>query len=698
MSANKDLLLEIGCEEIPSRFISPAIRQLKEGARRLLEEAHLQWGSLQAWGTPRRLVLLVSGLAAAQADQVQRIKGPPRDRAFDSQGRPTAALLGFARSHNVAPESLEEETIKGARYMVLVKKVRGLPTEEVLPELLAELLRQLHFPKPMYWWKKEVRFARPIRWLLALYGDRVVPLTYAGITAGRETWGHRFLNPGPWPVENPAHYFARLVESGVVLDQERRRQLIRQQVEEAARSCGGRALVEEALLDEVSCLVEYPVAVTGSMAPEFLDLPREVLITTMQVHQRYFPVEDSAGGELLPYFVGISNNRYHENIKRGYEKVLQARLSDARFFYDEDRKKPLESYVEQLKTVLFQESLGTLEEKRGRLVALVEKMAAALGLNPGEAKAAVRAAHLCKADLVTHMVKEFPELQGVMGREYARHSGEEEGVAQGIYEHYLPRWSGDRLPETTPGRLVSLADRLDTLAGCFAVGLIPTGSQDPYALRRLAYGAVAILLEGELRLHPEQLVRWALEGLKGAVSLSPEEEERVAREVFSFLQQRLRFIFQEKRLSSGVTEAVLGSSYETVGELYRRAVKLQELTGTLLLEEIITAYNRVANLSRKAPGGPVEEGVFEAEAEALLFRSVAEAEEKLRESKEAGDYDSCLRLLQGLKQPVDLFFDQVLVMAEDLRLRENRLNLLYKARKLFEQIADFSKIPPTKET
>ncbi len=296
------------------------------------------------------------------------------------------------------------------------------------------------------------------------------------------------------------------------------------------------------------------------------------------------------------------------------------------------------------------------------------------------------------------MVKEFPELQGVMGREYARHSGEEEGVAQGIYEHYLPRWSGDRLPETTPGRLVSLADRLDTLAGCFAVGLIPTGSQDPYALRRLAYGAVAILLEGGLRLHPEQLVRWALEGLKGAVSPSPEEEERVAGEVFSFLQQRLRFIFQEKGLSSSVTEAVLGSSYETVGELYRRAVKLQELTGTLLLEEIITAYNRVANLSRKAPGGPVEEGVFEAEAEALLFRSVAEVEEKLRESKEAGDYDSCLRLLQGLKQPVDLFFDQVLVMAEDLRLRENRLNLLYKARKLFEQIADFSKIPPTKET
>ena len=375
MVPKKDLLLEIGCEELPSRYIPGALAQLEEAAASLFREHRLAFESCQAWATPRRLALLVRGLEARQPDLQKKVKGPALERAYDAAGSPTPALLGFARSQGLAPEELIVETVNGNKFIFALKEIPGQATADLLPRILTELLRRLSFPRPMYWESKECRFARPIRNLLALYGEKAIPFSYAGVTAGRSTFGHRFLSSGPVVVKSPAAYLRSLEENYVLADHERRREAIRQQLMEQAAALGGRPLIEEALLEEVTFLVEYPVAVTGSFSTAFLDLPREVLITTMQVHQRYFPVVKATDGSLLPHFIGISNNRYHENIRRGYEKVLGARLADARFFFEEDRKEPLERHAARLSEVLFQEELGSLAQKQERLVRLVRKLA-----------------------------------------------------------------------------------------------------------------------------------------------------------------------------------------------------------------------------------------------------------------------------------------------------------------------------------
>lgn len=688
----RDLLLEIGCEEIPSRFISGAVEQLKESVATLLGEQRLGYSNIDAWGTPRRLALLVSQLEQKQADLQDKVKGPPRNRAYDQAGNPTPALLGFLRSQDIAAEQVQFEEMKGAQYVVAVKEIAGRETQELLPELLPRLLRSLNFPRPMYWESKEVRFARPIRWLLALYGAEPVSFSFAGITAGQVTYGHRFLAPGPFTIESPAQYFNCLKESRVILNHIRRRDLILSQVEEAAAGRGGHALVDQALLDEVSFLVEYPVVVTGSFDKDFLSLPREVLATSMQVHQRYFPLAASKeeGAPLLPYFFGISNNSYHDNIRKGYEKVLQARLADARFFFDEDRKLPLERYVEQLQSVIYQETLGSMEKKRQRLVELTRSIGERLKLPQERLQTAGRAAHLCKADLVTHMVGEFPELQGVMGREYARLSGEEDAVATAIFEHYLPRHSGDAVPQSVEGALVSLADRFDTLVGCFAVGIQPTGSQDPYALRRQAQGAISILLELDLALSPFDLIEEALKLLSPVIQLSVEQRGRMLLSLREFINQRLRFNLQERGLSYDVVEAVLTAQFSSVPELYRRALALEGQLRSSTLTDILTAYNRVANLTRKAPGGPVDPALFESPAEKGLYKRLNETGPIMLLEQEQGNYEICFKLLQSLREPVDLFFDAVMVMAEEEKLRENRLNLLLAVKQRFNRIADFN--------
>lgn len=688
----RELLLEIGCEEIPSRFISGAVEQLKENAATLLGEQRLGYKNMDAWGTPRRLTLLVSQLEQKQADLQDKIKGPPRNRAYDDAGNPTNALLGFLRSQGITAEQVQFDQIKGAQYVFAVKELSGRETEELLPEFLPRLLRTLSFPRPMYWESKEVRFARPIRWLLALYGAAVIPFSFAGISAGQVTYGHRFLAPGPFKIESPEQYFNCLEESRVMINQTRRRELIRSQVEEAAAERGGHALIEDALLDEVSFLVEYPVVVAGSFDKDYLSLPREVLATTMQVHQRYFPVAASQeeGAKLLPFFFGISNNSYHDNIRKGYEKVLQARLADARFFFDEDCKLPLEQYVEQLKSVIYQETLGSMDQKRLRLVELTRAIGERLKLPGEKLQAAERAAHLCKADLVTNMVGEFPELQGVMGCEYARLNGEGDAVATAIFEHYLPRHSGGAVPQSLEGALVSLADRFDTLVGCFAVGIQPTGSQDPYALRRQAQGAVSILLERDLALSPFDLIEDALKLLSQVVQLSVEQRGRILQSLREFINQRLRFTFQERGLSYDVVEAVLSVSFSSVPELYRRASALEGQLRSSTLTEILTAYNRVANLSRKAPGGPVDSAFLENPAEKELYKRLNDIEPRMVLEQEQGNYKICFQLLQSLRGPVDAFFDAVMVMAEEEKLRENRLNLLLALKKLFNRIADFN--------
>ncbi|HHX87785.1 MAG TPA: glycine--tRNA ligase subunit beta, partial [Firmicutes bacterium] len=441
---------------------------------------------------------------------------------------------------------------------------------------------------------------------------------------------------------------------------------------------------------EVNYLVEYPVAVTGSLSQEHLLLPPEVLITSMKVHQRYFPVMDLSGKSLLPYFIGISNHRLLENTRSGYEKVLQARLTDARFFFEEDQKMPLEAYVNRLSKVIFQESLGSLDYKRRRLLNLAGFLCSKLALPSSQRQSIERIAHLCKADLVTQMVKEFPELQGVMGREYARLSGEPEAVARGIYEHYLPRYGGDELPRTLEGALVSLADRLDTLAGCLATGIQPTGSQDPYGLRRQAQGMVAILLDYKIEISLHSMLKEALAVPASQAGLTSDRYKAVFSSLVEFINGRINFLLQEKGLSSEVIAAATAVPFGSIVELYERASALEKHLNSKMLQDIVTAYHRVANLAKSSPGGEVNSSWFEDEAEQGLYRSYLEVRERLELELPDRRYEACLSLLQELREPVDYFFDQVLVMTEQQRQRENRLNLLAAVQGLFKRVADFS--------
>lgn len=685
-----DLLLEIGCEELPSRLIPGALLRLEEEAALLFRERRLGFESSASWGTPRRLVLLVRGLASRQADVRQKIKGPALERAYDAAGAPTGALLGFARSKGVSPDELIVEKVKETAFLFALKLLPGEAAEDLLPRLLTQLLKGISFPRPMYWESRENRFARPIRRLLALYGDRPLHFTFAGVAAGRSTFGHRFLSPRSFTVENPAAYLRCLEENHVLLDHKRRRALIERQLKESAAFLGGEPLIDGELLEEVNFLVEYPEAVSGSFDARYLELPREVLITTMQVHQRYFPVIGKEDGSLLPHFIGISNNRFHENIRRGYEKVLGARLADARFFYDEDLKEPLAAYAARLSGVVFQEELGSLAEKQERLVKLIHAAGERLGLSARLIGRAVRAAELCKADLVTSMVRELPELQGVMGREYALRSGEEPETARAIHEHYLPRHAGDETPGSIEGALLSLADRADTLSGSFAVGLQPTGSEDPYALRRQAQGIITILLAHEFEMPPAELLEMALQQHGRVLSLSAGTLGPLRGALREFMTQRLRFALQGKGLSYDVIEAVLAVPYRSVAELHRRAAALEEHLRTPLLRNLNAAYIRTANLARHAGGGPVKRALLEESAEKELYLRLVETEPGVEQALQRRDYGACLELLVSLKEPADRFFDEVLVMAEDEELRRNRLDLLAAVKGLFNRFADFS--------
>lgn len=685
-----DFLLEIGCEEIPSRYMSGALKQLKELISGLLEEYRLQADSVDTWGTPRRLVLLIGSLKPYQLDFTVKVKGPPCNRAYDQSGLPTDALLGFVRNQGISIDQVEVENIKGSDYTVIYKLFPGKPIQQILPDLLLKALSRLNFPRTMYWHSREVRFARPVRWLLSLYDSEVVPFYFGGVVSDRSTFGHRNLSPGPFTVNTTTEYFRCLEENYVILNQHRRRGMIRRQLQETAHSCGGEIQSDEELLEEVNYLVEYPVAISGAFSPEYLLLPPEVLITSMRVHQRYFPVMDPGKHALLPCFIGISNHRLLENTRSGYERVLQARLTDARFFFDEDQKVPLEAYVNRLSTVIFQESLGSLDEKRLRMLNLTRYLCTELKLPPVKQQTAERIAHLCKADLVTLMVKEFPELQGIMGREYARLSGEPEAVARGIYEHYLPRYSGDELPQTLEGALVSLADRLDTLAGCLVTGIQPTGSQDPYGLRRQAQGMVAILLAHKIDLPWPAMFREALTVPASQAHLAPTHYNAVLNNLEEFVRARISYLLQEKGLSNKVIAAVTAAPVEVVVDLFERASVLEKNIHSAGLQDIVTTYNRVANLAKNRLKGKVNPSCFEMEAEHQLYRAWQKAKQALDLGVSSRSYETCLEVLRALKEPVDHFFDQVLVMAEQQHLRENRLNLLAELKDLFMGIANFS--------
>ncbi|WP_337287391.1 glycine--tRNA ligase subunit beta [Candidatus Methylomirabilis sp.] len=684
----QDLLFEIGIEEIPSSYIAPALKDLAAQARRLFEEHRIAFTGVRTFGTPRRLTLHVERLDQNQGDLVREVVGPPRATAFDQEGHPTKAALGFARAQGVPVEQLQVKTLDRGEYVVAAIVEQGARLDEILPVVLPRLITSLSFPKSMRWGQGTFRFVRPIRWLVALYSGRVIPFEIDGVKSGNKTYGHRFLSRSQIRVRSFQDYIEKLEERYVIVNQHRRRELVTRLAKEAAATVGGKPVFDDELVEMVASLVEYPTAVCGGFEQEYLSLPREVIMTPMRKHQRYFPVTDDAG-KLLPYFVTISNMKAKDMdlIRAGNERVLRARLKDAAFFFKEDRRVQLCERVPQLKGITFQERLGTMLEKVGRLTELTACLAEQVA--PHLAHDACRAAQLCKADLVTTMVKEFPSLQGVMGREYAQLSGEPAVVAQAIEEHYLPRFAGDRLPESLVGALVGIADRLDTICGCFGIGLIPTGSEDPYALRRHAQGIIQILLNAGIDLPLSQPIRKSLDLLSDRVTLP---RERVAQEVMEFLSARLQAILIERGVPGDLVEAALSVDAERVPDAGKRAEALAAFRREADFTELAVTFKRVIKILPKGFSKSVDPRRFVSSAERALHSEATTLRTETEHLIQAGDYARALQLIAAIRPIVDMFFEEVLVMAEDRDLQENRLAILKEVADLFCGIANFSKI------
>ena len=685
----KELLLEIGTEEIPAGFVRQALADLEVLARKEFETQRIDFEELRTLGTPRRLVLVVRRLSERQKDVEIKKIGPSKQAAFDSKGTPTKAAIGFAKGQSVAVESLTlVETEKG-EYVCAVKKEVGKPTHEILPSILPKLVLSIPFQKSMKWADISIRFARPIHWILALLGGDVVPFELGTVRSGEVTYGHRFMHSGPIPVSDLSSYLERTRETFILVDPAERKKKIEEGLIQEAASVSGSILPDEDLLNEVTFLVEYPVPFCGSFEPQFLSLPREVIIHSMKEHQRYFPVVDSRG-KLLPHFVFVSNiaPRDRSVVVKGNERVLKARLSDAAFFFREDLKIALEERVEQLKKVVFQAKLGTSYEKMVRFKALA--LILVQSVDPSLREAVERASLLCKADLVTGMVGEFPKLQGIVGREYARLQGEKTAVAEAIYEHYLPAFAGDRLPENPVGDMISIADKLDTIVGCFGVGLTPTGTADPFGLRRQAIGIIRIVLEKKYPFSLNQMIEESGK-LLGEKLTHPIEE--VKKDVLEFIRVRYQNLLLDKGYSFDVIEAAISPSFDELLDVQHRIDALKAARQRDNFESVVVAFKRAMNILKGSPTrAPVDPSRLSENVEKNLYQAFVEAKEKIEGSLDRRDYESALQEMIQMKKPIDDFFDGIMVMVEDEVIRNNRLALLDSIGQLFLRIADFSKL------
>ena len=682
---SKTLLLEIGTEEVPAHVMPGILSQLKENAAKTFEELRIEYKNIKTLGTPRRSALLVEGLAERQADLSKENRGPAVNIAFDADGNPTKAAQGFARGQGVKPEELV--TKDGYVYAMVHEK--GGQTVDLLGDTLKGLVDGLNFPNNMHWADLDYKFIRPLRWLVALYGQDVIDFEVANVKSGRTSRGHRFLSEGDFEIANAEDYVEACRKASIIVDQNERCEMIRQQIAEVAAANGGQAEVNEDLLEEVLYLVEYPTALCGKFDEKYLALPAEAVITPMRDHQRYFPVLKD--GQLLPLFITIRNGgkEHLETVQHGNERVLRARLEDAQFFFDEDRKKTLEQHGEKLKTVVFQDGLGTIYDKALRLEVLAGYIADAIGANEQDKKDAVRAAKLAKADLVTGMVTEFTELQGVMGREYALLDGETKAVAQAIDEHYMPRFAGDSQPASVAGRIVSLADKIDTIVGTFSRGLIPTGSQDPFALRRQALGIVNMLKEAQYHISLSQLVAKAMELLKIA---DAGQQAKLQNDVADFMKLRLKNVLADAGIRYDVVDAV----FVTVDDIYGVFLRAQAVNEAVKqdMEKTIQAFVRTGNIARKAEDvqAAVEADLLAEQVEKDLCKAYEAAASKVEREIEAQDYADAIATLFQLAAPIDAFFDGVMVMDKDEKIKNNRLGLLKLVDNLICQVADFSKI------
>lgn len=698
-----ELLLEIGVEELPYQFIVPALTSLKESAARLLNEQRLAFQSIRTMGTPRRLTIVIDGLATTQTSVTKEAMGPSKAVAYDQAGQPTKAAIGFAAGQGIAVQDLHVRQTPKGEYLFAVKREEGRPTATVLIEALPPLVSGLAFPKAMKWNETGVRFARPVRWVVALYGGAVLPIEAAGIKAANQTKGHRVVGGGKWVVvRNAASYLSTLERQGVITDPQRRRKLIEEQIAAICRKAGFQLNEDEALLDQAVYSTEQPHAIIGSFKDAYLDVPEEILITSMKEHQGFFSLRQKSTGRLVAHFITVANNRAKDMslIREGNERVLAARLADAKFFFDEDRKVRLDERAKKLGGITFHQKLGTMAHKQERVRKLAGFIAADLSSGQDDLRQTCeRASNLAKADLLTGIVGEFPELQGIMGGEYARHDGESNAVAQAIQEQYLPKALEGELPKTIAGRVVSLADRLDSIAAFFHVGIVPTGSEDPFALRRHATAIVRIVLEATMRFDLATYIEQAMnlvaqDGFKGVPGFEREGRRRITDFVFERVRHYVRIVHA---LRDDVIEAVLKPAHGKAVDLVDLVLKMKALEAVTTQAEfdpLIVGFKRAHRLVEKEQWTrePVETARFHHAAESALHKAVMEERSRVEASAKAGEYGLALEALVRLKPVIDEFFSAVMVNADDKAVRSNRLSLLKDVDELFMSFADFSQI------
>lgn len=682
-----ELFLELGTEELPAGFIPRALEDMENLLRRELEQSRISHGDIRTFATPRRLAVSVADVSQVQQRQELELVGPPARIAYDEQGQPTKAAIGFARTNGVDVADLKRVQTDKGEYLGISKVIEGGSSTEHLPEIVARVINKISFKKSMRWKDLDVRFARPVHWIVALYGGEIIPVLYGDLHSGRMSRGHRFMAADEFSVSGVADYLEKTRQHHVIVDISERRKAIEQQLQKLADQLGGRINVDDELLQEVTFLVESPQALAGSIEAGFLCLPPELLITSMREHQRYFTLIDGQD-KLLPHFITVANTHASDPgvVVAGNERVLKARLADAMFFWTEDQKVPLESRLEALKKVVYQAKLGTSYEKVERFSALAAGLARQFA--PELLVLTQRAALLAKCDLETGMVYEFPELQGVMGREYALLEGEDPRVATAIYEHYLPAQAGGKLPGDDVGAFVSIADKIDTICGCFAVGLVPSGTADPYALRRNAIGILAIILDRGYALSIPDLV---------ARSVALLEEKRqspaadIEEEVVAFI--RLRLVNQlAQHYPADVVDAVLSASFAEPVDALVRIKALTALRQRADFEPLSVAFKRVGNIVKQRGGHGVSTELLTEDCEKELYKQLQQVKGEVLAAVDKRDYVGALGSIVRLRAPIDTFFDDVMVMVDDEAIRNNRLALLSSIYDLFKEIADFSRL------
>ncbi|WP_079530305.1 glycine--tRNA ligase subunit beta [Halobacillus hunanensis] len=688
---NKTVLFELGLEEMPARFIDDALKQLTARTEDWFNENRIPYGSIQSFATPRRLAVKISDVAEQQTDMDEEVKGPAKKIAQDEEGNWSKAAIGFSKGQGKTVDDIYFKEINGTEYVHINKFTQGESSFKLLAEF-REVLLGLNFPKNMRWGNSDLRFIRPIRWIVALYGDAVIPFQIGKVSTAKHTYGHRFLGSESAVVSKADDYESVMEREYVIADQNKRKQLIVEQLSKLEETENWLIMKDEELLNEVTHLVEYPTVFSGAFSEEFLEVPEEVLITSMKEHQRYFPVR-ADNGSLQPYFVAVrnGNGEHLDTVSRGNEKVLKARLADAQFFYREDQKGSLEQKAAKLQKMVYQEELGTLADKVDRVKAITAEISAMLEFSESETAKAMRAAELCKFDLVTHMVDEFSELQGIMGEKYARLFGEDEDVAAAIREHYMPIHAGGELPETMIGSVVSVADKLDTIIGSISIGNIPTGSQDPYGLRRQALGILQILNQNNWSISLEQLLDIVYE-LYDRKQLSERNRVEVKQDVQEFFTVRASYLLKDEGIEPDVVEAVLAHGIHIYPVMVEKAKILAEKRQDSGFKPTQEALGRVLNLAEKAVSMEVNPNLFENKSETDLYATYQQVHDDYQQLLADEKPDKALHKLTELTEPIHSFFDNTMVMAEDEKVKQNRLGLLSLISNDIMSFADFNAI------